>query len=156
MWLLIAFIPLSAILTWKRQQWFEKISYFGAKQPFEAVVSKEIDKIDCKPSTTEANCPGDKPVLPSALEASGKALPLNWPYKPSRNHLPSSSSTVCRVSEKGCWFKTPALFMADWGGWKADQRWDTSLVTVSCFLLTRSGVVKEVSPSVKEWHSPTL
>ena len=72
------------------------------KQPFEAVVLKEIDKIDCNPSTTEADCPGYKPVLPSALEASGKALPLNWPYNPSCNHLPSSSGTVCQVSQKGC------------------------------------------------------
>lgn len=72
MWLLIAFILLSASLIWKRKQRFEKISYFGAKEPFEAVVLKEIDKIDCNPSTTEADCPGYKPVLPQLWKPVAK------------------------------------------------------------------------------------
>lgn len=46
------------------------------RRAFEAVVlekKKIIDKIDCNPGTTEADCPGYMPVHPLILEANGQS-----------------------------------------------------------------------------------
>lgn len=94
------------LVIWKSHQegkakiWKDHVVW--GKEPFEAVVLKKINKIDCSSGTTEVDCPGH---IPGLWKAVGKELSLKWTYKPSPDtclgHVVAHTSWVLR----GCWFK---------------------------------------------------